>query len=97
MRSVLDPKRFYKKESAKSKPPEFAQVGTLIEGPTEFFSGRLTNRERKRTFVEQILDGEQQTGRLKRKYEEIQAVKTSGKKAHYKAMMAKRNKNNLRR
>lgn len=97
MRSVLDPKRFYKKESTKSKPPEFSQVGTLVEGPTEFFSGRLTNTQRKRTLVEETLAGEEANGRFKRKYQEIQAAKTSGKKGHYKAVLAKRKSGSLRR
>jgi len=32
MRSVLDPKRHYKKEGSKPQIPEFSQVGTIIEG-----------------------------------------------------------------
>jgi len=90
MRGVLDPKRFYKKEGSKPKIPEFSQVGTIIEGPTEFFSGRLSNKDRKRTFVEEVLNTEKASGRFKNKYGEIQAAKTSGKKAHYKAVKAKR-------
>lgn len=90
MRDVLDPKRFYKKEGGKPKIPEYSQVGTIIEGPTEYFSARLTNKERKRTLVEEILVGENTTGRFKSKYNEIQAAKTSGKKAHYKKMSAMR-------
>lgn len=90
MRSVLDPKRFYKKESTKAKAPEFSQVGTLIEGPTDFFSGRMSNRDRKRTLVEEVLAGERSSGRFEKKYREIQTTKTSGKKGHYKALMAKK-------
>jgi hypothetical protein len=90
MRGVLDPHRHYKKDGNKSKAPAFSQVGTLIEGPTEFFSGRLTNKERKRTLVEEIMENERDSGRLKRKYGEIQKVKTSGKKGDYKAAMAKK-------
>lgn len=86
MRSVLDPKRHYKKEGSKPKIPEFSQVGTIIEGPTEFFSARLTNKDRKRTLVEEVLEGEKATQRFKSKYNEIQEAKTSGKKAHYKKM-----------
>jgi hypothetical protein len=65
-------------------------VGTIIEGPTEFFSARLTKRERKKNFVAEALAGEAETGRFKRKYSEIQDAKTSGKKAYYKAVLAKR-------
>ena len=61
-------------------------MGTIIEGPTEYFSGRLSNKERKRTFVEEVLAREKSEGRFKSKYEAIQAAKTSGKKAHFKKM-----------
>jgi len=30
-------------------------VGTIIEGPTEYFSGRLKKKERKQTIVDEIL------------------------------------------
>jgi len=90
MRNVLDPHRHYKKGNGKMAAPEFSQIGRIIEGPTEYFSGRIDNKSRKRTFVEEILEAEQQTGRFGRKYGDIQVKKTSGKKAHYKAVKAKR-------
>jgi len=93
MRSVLDPKRHYKKEGSKLQIPEYSQVGTIMEGPTEFFSARLTNKDRKRTLVEEVLEGEKSTQRFKNKYKEIQEAKTSGKKAHYKKMKALRRGN----
>lgn len=89
MRSVLDPKRMYKNQG-KLKIPEYSQVGTLIEGPTEFYSARLANSDRKQTLVEEVLAGEKQTGRFKSKYNEVQDKKRSGKKAFYKALKAKR-------
>ncbi|PGH14423.1 hypothetical protein AJ79_03066 [Helicocarpus griseus UAMH5409] len=92
MRSVLDPHRHYKKDNSKAKAPEFSQVGTLIAGPTEFFSSRIPKKERKRNFVEEALAAEKESGRFRRKYEEIQATKTSGKKEHYKILKAKRSR-----
>ncbi|KAJ9661698.1 dTDP-fucopyranose mutase [Coniosporium apollinis] len=91
MRSVLDPHRHYRKEG-KAQMPEYAQVGTLIEGPTEFYSARIQKKDRKKTFVEEVLAAEAENGRFKRKYEEVQTAKTSGKKAYYKALKAKRSK-----
>ncbi|KAJ3577611.1 hypothetical protein NPX13_g2960 [Xylaria arbuscula] len=89
MRDVLDPKRHYKKDTTRAIP-EFAQVGTVIPGPTDYFSSRMTKKERKRTLLEDVLETEDATRRFKNKYGEIQAVKTSGKKAHYKKQMQKR-------
>ncbi|KAI5365273.1 putative Fcf2 pre-rRNA processing [Septoria linicola] len=90
MRNVLDPHRHYKKDNGKMKAPEYSQVGTIKEGATEFFSGRIENKKRKRTFAEEVLAGEHETGRFKNKYGQIQDKKTSGKKAFYKALKEKR-------
>ena len=94
MRSVLDPKRHYKKDN-KSSLPAYSQVGEIIEGPTEYFSGRLSNKERKRTLAEEILAQEADSGRFKRKYDDIMKTKASGKKAYYKAVKAKRRKGKI--
>ena len=97
MRSVLDPKRHYKKENGKAQMPEFSQVGAILEDPTEFFSSRLLNKDRKKTFVDEVLAGERSTGRFKSKYNEIQSGKTSGKKAHYKKLKEQRSRRNQKR
>ncbi|KAJ5921553.1 Fcf2 pre-rRNA processing [Penicillium verhagenii] len=94
MRSVLDSKRHYKKENGKAKLPEFSQVGTIIEGPTEFFSGRIAKKDRKKTFVAEAMALERQTRRFESKYRDIQSTKQSGKKAFYNNLKAKRNRNN---
>ncbi|KAI4747683.1 hypothetical protein E4T44_15061 [Aureobasidium sp. EXF-8845] len=90
MRNVLDPHRHYKKENGKMRPPEYSHIGTIVEGPTEYFSGRLNNKDRKKTFVEEVLSSEKDLGRFKRKYGDIQTSKTSGKKAYYKDLQSKR-------
>ena len=76
--------------------PEYSQVGTIIEGPTEYYSSRLLNRDRKKTFVEEVLAAEESTGRFKRKYNEIQSSKVSGKKAYYKRLKQMRSKGKQR-
>ncbi|EUC32001.1 hypothetical protein COCVIDRAFT_106803 [Bipolaris victoriae FI3] len=95
MRSVLDPKRHYKKDNSKGDVPAFSQVGTIIEGATEFYSSRLKNKDRRQTMLEEVIAQEQDSGRFNRKYQDIQATKSSGKKAHYKALKAKRNKGKI--
>jgi hypothetical protein len=62
----------------------------VVQGPTEWYSSRIIKKDRAKNFVEETMAVEQNTGRFKRKYEEIQASKTSGKKAHYKSLMTKR-------
>ena len=90
MRSVLDPKRHYKKENGKAQPPKYLQVGTVVEGPTEFFSNRITKKNQRKTFVEEALAVEQEARRLRSKYNEIQSNKQSGKRTYYQKLRAKR-------
>lgn len=79
MRHVLDPKRFYKKHDKLS--PHFA-IGTIKEDPTEFFSARLTRKERKNTLAEEILST--RGDYFKSKYRDIQKRKTSGGKKSWR-------------
>jgi len=78
------------KRQGKFKIPEYSQVGTIVEGPTDFFGGRINKRDRQRSFVSETMQAEKQSGRFKRKYEELQSKKRSGKRGSYKAKMAKR-------
>jgi hypothetical protein len=91
MRDVQDPKRMYKKQG-KFKIPAYSQVGTIIEGPTEFHSARLTKAERTNTFLEGALATESHGGRLNNRYGELQKQQRKGKKAFYKSVLAKRKK-----
>ena len=71
MRGVTDTKRFYKGNDTSKLPTRF-QMGTVIEGAAEFYSSRLSRRERKATFVEEALADEQQQQQRKRRFAEIQ-------------------------
>ncbi|PWY63710.1 putative nucleolus protein required for cell viability [Aspergillus heteromorphus CBS 117.55] len=90
MRSVLDPKRHYKKDGGRARPPPYSQVGTIIEGPTEFFSSRIAKKDRKKSFVEEALAQERENKRFEAKYRGIQTHKQSGKHSFYKNLRAKR-------
>ncbi|KAK7961019.1 hypothetical protein PG996_011660 [Apiospora saccharicola] len=89
MRDVLDSKRHYKKDNSRGIP-EYSHVGTMVEGRTEYFTNRVTKKDKKRTLLESVMDQEKSTQRFKSKYGQIQEAKTSGKKGHYKKMMQKR-------
>lgn len=92
MRGVIDRKKFFKKESRKDPFPTFSQFGTLVEGPIDQHNGRLTRKERKRTLVEEVLATGESDGKFKDRYQKIQEKKMSGKKGHYKRLMAARRK-----
>ncbi|KAI4128580.1 MAG: hypothetical protein LQ338_002674 [Usnochroma carphineum] len=97
VRSTWDPKRHYKKDTQKPFIPQYSQVGTILEGPTEYYSSRIPKRDRKRSFVEDILATEEGTSRFKNRYNEIQASKKSGRRAYYNQLKQKRAKSSLGR
>ncbi|KAG4301173.1 hypothetical protein PCANB_002425 [Pneumocystis canis] len=89
MRNVLDPKRHYKKDNNKELPKYF-QIGTMIDDvlntPIEDFFKKKTN-----TILDEILEDQDRRQYFKRKYNDIQKAKMSGKKAFYKKLKEKRN------
>jgi hypothetical protein len=86
MRSVLDPKRFYKAYDHKGKRalPKVFQVGTMIEGAHEFKSGRLTKKQRKETFADELMADSSFKHYAKQKFLDVQTTKGSGGKKWYK-------------
>lgn len=74
MRNYLDPKRFYKNpDKLRGK---ILHTGTVIEGKGEYKSSRLTRKERRQSIVGEVLADQQIQNYTKRKYAEIQAVKS---------------------
>lgn len=76
-RNYLDPKKFYK--SADSFEGKVLQVGTVIEGNTEFYSSRLARRERRGNLTEELMANGDIAGYAKRKYGELQREKEERK------------------
>ncbi|RUS18611.1 Fcf2 pre-rRNA processing-domain-containing protein [Endogone sp. FLAS-F59071] len=91
LRNVLDPKRHYKKDDSKGLPTYF-QVGTIVEAPHEFYSSRLTRRERKSTIVDELAADSEARKYYKRKFLEIQEQKQAGGKGFYKKIKKDRMK-----
>ncbi|KND92628.1 rRNA-processing protein fcf2 [Tolypocladium ophioglossoides CBS 100239] len=89
MRGLLDPK--HQKKALRSAPPEYSRVGQVIGGPADFYSARLTRKERKQTIFEEVM-GAHDSDKLKGKYAGIQCNKTSGKKAFYQRLVSQRRK-----
>lgn len=93
LRNVVDPKRHYKADDAKGLPKYF-QVGTVIEPASEFYSGRLTKKERKPTIADELLSDSAFEQYRKRKHLEIERVnnpvgrlRSRHKKNHHKRRM----------
>ncbi|CAL5418637.1 unnamed protein product [Camellia sinensis] len=79
LRSVIDPKRHYKKGDSKSRTvPKYFQVGTVIESASDFFTGRLTKKERKATLADELLSDHTLGEYRKRKVREIEEQNRPG-------------------
>ena len=52
-------------------------MGNVIDGPHKFKSSRLTNKERKQTIVDEILNDSQIKSYSKRKFLDIQKEKSN--------------------
>ena len=76
-RNYLDPKKFYK--NADSYEGKVLQLGTVIEGSNEYYTSRLTKRERRMNLTEEVMADRTVTEYAKKKYRELQAEKDVGK------------------
>ncbi|PIK39372.1 putative deoxynucleotidyltransferase terminal-interacting protein 2 [Apostichopus japonicus] len=79
MRSVLDPKRFYRKNDMKTLP-KFVQVGTVMDSSVDFYHARVSKKERRQTIVEELLADAETRRYNKRKYMELQIHRSSSKR-----------------
>ncbi|XP_076949699.1 rRNA-processing protein fcf2-like [Bidens hawaiensis] len=79
LRNVIDPKRHYKKGDSKLNTfPKYFQVGTVVEPVSEYFTSRLTKKERKPTLADELLSDQSLKDYRKRKVREIEAKNQPG-------------------
>lgn len=78
MRSVLDPKRFYKKNDL-SVLPKYFQIGKVVSSPLDYYNERGMKKEKKKTLVDQLLAEAEFNKLNKRRYKEIIEQKGRGK------------------
>lgn len=61
-------------------------MGTVVEGNTEFFSARLSRKERKESILGEVMADEAARSRFKKKVLEADSKTRSGRKAFYKKL-----------
>lgn len=69
MRSVLDPKHFYKKNDLKVLP-KFFQVGKYEDSPLDYHNEKHVKKTKKKSLVEDLLKDAEFSRRVKQKYKE---------------------------
>ncbi|KAG2433496.1 hypothetical protein HYH02_012614 [Chlamydomonas schloesseri] len=89
LRGAYDPKRFYKSFD-ETKFPKHFQIGTVLDNPTEFYSSRLTARERGASITQEVLADPAIAAARKKRYTKLQA------EAH-KHQKVKKRKTDLKR
>nr|SVE90853.1 EOG090X0GO7 [Daphnia sinensis] len=70
MRSILNPKQFYKKNDLKVVPKYF-QVGTVVDSHADFYHDRVPKKDRKKNLVDELMADADFQRYNKRKYAEI--------------------------
>nr|SVE77326.1 EOG090X0GO7 [Daphnia lumholtzi]SVE77945.1 EOG090X0GO7 [Daphnia lumholtzi] len=70
MRSILNPKQFYKKNDLKVVPKYF-QVGTVVDSHADFYHDRVPKKDRKKNLVDELMADADFQRFNKRKYAEI--------------------------
>lgn len=71
LRSAFDTKRFYRKDDSTKFPTQF-HVGRVVEHAADFYSGRLTKKQRKTTMAEEIMHDEYLSAVRKKRFNKIQ-------------------------
>lgn len=71
-RTYLDPKHFYK---SSDKHHSIVQVGTVIEGASEFYSSRLTKKERRTNLTEELMADTATLDYTKNKFKKMEREK----------------------
>ena len=88
-RNYLDPKRFYK---SADKFSNMVQVGTVIEGSAEFFSSRLTKKQRRSNLTEEIMADPATADYARNKFRSMAQEKTRESQKRSRVHRPKRSK-----
>lgn len=82
-RAHLDPKRFYKSSGTGRKRgqlPTRVQTGVVVAAAHEYLSGRLTNRERKKSFADEIFSDSRLMDNTRRRFAKVQESRQGDKR-----------------
>uniref|UniRef100_A0A914Y371 Fcf2 pre-rRNA processing C-terminal domain-containing protein n=1 Tax=Panagrolaimus superbus TaxID=310955 RepID=A0A914Y371_9BILA len=79
LRNSLDPNIHYRKND-RSVLPKYFQVGKIVDNQADFYSSRMTKKERKRTMVEELMQDYSLLSKHKKKYDQIRTKKAKAKR-----------------
>ncbi|KAK0394475.1 hypothetical protein QR680_000759 [Steinernema hermaphroditum] len=88
MRAQLDPLSRYRK-AYRDVMPKFFQVGRVVEHKADFYSGRLSKKERKRTIAEELLADQEFQTKSRKRYDKVKAHEAVIKRQISKKLQAR--------
>ncbi|GIL51425.1 hypothetical protein Vafri_7411 [Volvox africanus] len=91
LRGAYDPKRFYKSFD-NTKLPKHFQLGTVVDNPQDFYSSRLTARQRGVSITQELLSDPALTAIRKKRYAKLQEEATRYQKVKKRKTDLVRNK-----
>lgn len=97
-RQFLDPKRFYKSSGtgrAQGELPNRVHFGTVVVGQHEFYSSRLTKRQRRSRIIDEVLADDRLVNYARNRKERLQVAKNSGKRVVDPAARKKRRRSDF--
>ena len=88
-RNYLDPKKFYK---SADKQGSIVQLGTVIEGAAEYYSSRLTKKQRRSNITEEIMADPESSDYARKKFLSMAQEKRREEKQRSRVHRPKRGK-----
>lgn len=92
-RQHIDPKRFYKSSGtgrARGELPKRVHFGTVVVGAHEFYSSRMTKKERRSRIIDEVLADKKAVAYARNRSKRINAAKSIGKRVVDPAARKKR-------
>jgi NADPH-dependent curcumin reductase CurA len=79
IRNSLDPNIHYRRND-RAVLPKYFQIGKIVDNQADFYSSRMTKKERKRTMVEELMQDHTLLLKHKKKYDQIRTKKAIAKR-----------------
>ncbi|CAD5227892.1 unnamed protein product [Bursaphelenchus okinawaensis] len=79
IRGSIDPTAHYRRNDL-AVLPKYFQTGRVVDNHVDFYSSRMTKKERKQTMVEEIMDDYKVLQKNKKRYSDIKAVEAQTRK-----------------
>jgi len=71
-RDVIDGKTFYKSDNSRKLPKHF-QIGRVVDDKTDYYSNRISKKQKKMSLADELLEGVHKDQTRKRRLQDVYA------------------------